>query len=380
MKFYLVGGAIRDRLLNRPVKDRDWVVTGATPQQLIELGFKPVGKDFPVFLHPDTHEEYALARTERKTSKGYHGFEFYTDPSVSLKDDLARRDLTINALAEDKEGNIIDYYQGLNDLENKLLRHVSPAFAEDPVRILRVARFAARYHHLGFTVAPNTQQLMQSMVMAGEANALVAERIWQELASALNEKNPEIFLTVLKNSQALPILFPEFDLSLANLTMFAKACQLNNDPIIRFTLMLKKLLLPKMVNNLSDSQHLYERLRLPKAYQQLAILLLSYSETIHRVESLTNEQILQLLLDTDAFRRPERFKQLLTACQLDYSSNNLLSESSYPAITFLNDVLSNCQTINIQTIVKRGFTGIAIKEELHKQYQGVIENTRSIAN
>ena len=211
MKIYLVGGAVRDLLLHYPFKERDWVVVSADAQQMLDLGYQQVGKDFPVFLHPRTKEEYALARTERKTAAGYTGFEVHATPDVSLEEDLMRRDLTINAIAQDEQGNIIDPYHGQNDIKNKLLRHVSPAFSEDPVRILRVARFAARYAHLGFTVAPETMQLMTSMVNNGEVDALVAERIWQEMYKALNERNPEVFLTTLRECGALKKILPELD-------------------------------------------------------------------------------------------------------------------------------------------------------------------------
>ena len=207
MEIYLVGGAVRDELLGRPVKERDWVVVGATPEQMLAQGFKQVGKDFPVFLHPESSEEYALARTERKTAPGYHGFEVHAEPEVTLEQDLLRRDLTINALAKDHTGDIIDPYGGLNDLENRVLRHVSDAFAEDPVRILRTARFAARYDHLGFNVAEETNALMQTMADNGEADALVAERVWQELVKTLDEKRPSRFFETLRECGALKIVF-----------------------------------------------------------------------------------------------------------------------------------------------------------------------------
>jgi len=211
VKTYLVGGAVRDKLLGRTVRERDWVVVGATPEQMKALGYRQVGRDFPVFLHPETHEEYALARTERKTAPGYRGFEVHAAPEVTLEEDLQRRDLTINALAEDETGEIIDYHGGLDDLDKRLLRHVSPAFAEDPVRILRVARFAARYAHLGFRVADETIGLMRRMVEDGEADALVPERIWQELEKALGERSPAVFFEVLRDCGALKVIFPEID-------------------------------------------------------------------------------------------------------------------------------------------------------------------------
>ena len=248
--FYLVGGAVRDHLLGRTVKDRDYVVVGASPEWMLQAGFRPVGKDFPVFLHPETQEEYALARTERKTAKGYHGFQFYTDASVTLEQDLARRDLTINAMAQANNGELIDPYHGLGDLNNKILRHVSDAFAEDPVRILRVARFAARYAPLGFTVADETLALMRTMVQNGEVDTLVPERVWQEMEAALSEPIPTRFIEVLRDCGALAIIFPalerlfgvpqkpefhpEIDCGIHTLMVLQAACQLSSDPKIRF--------------------------------------------------------------------------------------------------------------------------------------------------
>ena len=211
MQIYLVGGAVRDNLLNYPIYENDWVVVGATPQQMLSLGFKPVGKDFPVFIHSKTGEEYALARTERKSGRGYKGFEFFTSDKVSLEDDLVRRDLTINAMAQDSEGNLIDPFNGQKDLELKMLRHVSEAFIEDPLRVLRVARFAARYHHLGFTIAPETMALMKSIVEQGEMEFLVAERVWKETSRALQSISPDIYIEVLRECGALKILFPEIN-------------------------------------------------------------------------------------------------------------------------------------------------------------------------
>lgn len=362
MHFYLVGGAVRDRLLKRPVKDRDWVVTGATPKQLIQLGYKPVGKDFPVFLHPETGEEYALARTERKTAKGYHGFQFYAEPNVTLKDDLIRRDLTINALAQDQQGKVIDYYGGLGDLESRTLRHVSPAFAEDPVRILRVARFAARYHHLGFCVATETMQLMRDMVEQGEADELTAERVWQELHSALGESNPEVFINVLHESHALNTLFPEFYYKNEALSCFTTACQQHQEPIIRFVALVKAFIPSK---NPQLIQTFCQRLRSPKEYQQLATLSGQYCEVIQSIKAATSQGILQLFTQTDAFRRPERFKQLITACNIDPIRTKLLQH-----------LLEECLAYPIQSIIKQGFRGAAIKEQLHYQYEKIINNKR----
>lgn len=364
MNIYLVGGAVRDQLLGRPIKDKDWVITGATPQQLIALGYKPVGKDFPVFLHPETGEEYALARTERKTAKGYHGFQFYTEPSVTLEEDLIRRDLTINALAQNIQGEIIDYYGGLDDLNQRTLRHISSAFAEDPVRILRVARFAARYHYLGFHVAEETYQLMQSMVEKGEVNELTPERVWQELHTALNEPSPEVFIQVLQKSHALNILFPEFTFSTQALNQFAQACQQHTQPLIRFVALVTALFPTKeweLVQTFS------QRIRSPKEYQQLASLTTQHYSSIQNVQGLSNTDILQLFQQTDAFRRPERFKQLLTTC-----------DTAPIYSTLLQYLLEQCLAFPIQEVIKQGFQGAAIKEQLNYQYENIISENRNI--
>jgi tRNA nucleotidyltransferase (CCA-adding enzyme) len=310
MKVYEVGGAVRDDLLGLPVEDRDYVVVGATPEELVALGYRAVGKDFPVFLHPETHEEYALARTERKTARGYHGFEFHAAPDVTLEQDLERRDLTINAMARDEDGVLVDPFNGAEDLSAGVLRHVSPAFAEDPVRILRVARFVARF---GFDIAPETQALMREMVEAGEADALVPERVWQELARGLMESEPSRMFEVLHECGALRRIAPEIA------TLFEDAIQAqaalaalddtarDDAPLeVRFAA-LTRTLDPYAIDALA------ERLKLPSAVRDLALLTARHANTVADAEDLPAESILELFNAADAWRRPERFEQLLQA-------------------------------------------------------------------
>lgn len=299
MKIYLVGGAVRDKLHGKDIKERDWVVVGATVQDMLKLGYRQVGKDFPVFLHPQTNEEYALARTERKIGRGYTGFEFNTSPAVTLEEDLLRRDLTINAMAEDTDGNIIDPYHGQDDLKNKLLRHVSPAFAEDPVRILRVARFAARFN---FVVAPETIELMRSMVTSGEINALVAERVWKELERALKEPHPEQFFDVLQTTDALKVLFPD------NIR-WQKLPHSKPDVSIRFAILFHQL-------SESEAHAWCDRYKIPNECRELALLTIKYLPSYQKAEQLTAEEILNLFMAVDAFRREARFKQFLEVCSV----------------------------------------------------------------
>lgn len=348
MKTYLVGGAVRDKLLGFPVKERDYVVVGATPTEMIKLGFKSVGKDFPVFLEPKTKEEYALARTERKVGRGYTGFEFNTSPDVTLKEDLMRRDLTINAMAEDTEGNLIDYYSGKEDLENRILRHVSPAFAEDPVRILRVARFAARYAQFGFTVAPETIQLMQQMVDNGEVDALVPERVWKELERALGEKNPEVFFQVLADCEALSTLFPE----IANMSGLKKAVAQSEDTIIRFAV---------LVSDLSKSsiEQMCERYRIPTSYRELALNLLEVTK--HPIGN-DEASILQLLTKLDAFRREERFLKTLEGAKIVNIDVQLLRQSFDAA-----------KAISAGPFLKEGFSGKELGERINVERLKVID-------
>jgi tRNA nucleotidyltransferase (CCA-adding enzyme) len=314
MKVYVVGGAVRDELLGLPVKDRDYVVVGATPEDMIGLGYRPVGKDFPVFLHPETHEEYALARTERKTAPGYHGFQFHAAPDVTLEQDLERRDLTINAIARGEDGRLIDPFDGAEDLSAGILRHVSPAFAEDPVRILRLARFAARF---GFDIAPETAALMRSMVENGEADALVPERVWQELARGLMETPPSRVFEVLHECGALARVAPQLaglfddrERAQAALNALDAAAGAGEPLEVRFAALVRTLD-PYAVEILA------ERLKLPAAVRDLAVLAARHANSIADAAALTPEAILELLNATDAWRRPERYSQLLHAALAD---------------------------------------------------------------
>lgn len=345
MKIYLVGGAVRDRCLNLPVKERDWVVTGATPEEMLMRGFRQVGKDFPVFLHPDSHEEYALARTERKIASGYKGFKTYFDPNVSLEEDLRRRDLTINAIAETADGEFIDPFYGLNDLKNKVLRHVSGAFVEDPVRILRIARFAARFAKLGFKIADETLVLMQKMVDNGEVDALVPERVWKEVSRALLESQPAQFFIVLKECHALSRLFPEFvDFFEDAIEALQRSVDFTDKPALRWAACCHRL-------NQTQLVALNQRLHLPKEYFELNQLIIDY--LTHCQQSLNAEESLQLLEKLDAFRRRERFEDFLEVCQI------LTID-----VTRLKQFHQIAQTVNVQTLISQGIQGIAIKNAL----------------
>jgi tRNA nucleotidyltransferase (CCA-adding enzyme) len=310
VKIYEVGGAVRDELLGLPVKDRDYVVVGATPDEMTDLGYRPVGKDFPVFLHPETHEEYALARTERKTGPGYHGFQFHADPDVTLEEDLQRRDLTINAIARDEEGRLIDPFNGADDLSVGVLRHVSPAFAEDPVRILRLARFAARF---GFDIAPETAELVRDMVKSGEVDALVPERVWQELSRGLMEERPSRLFDVLRESGALERVAPELAALFEDPAQAQETLDALDDvagaeaPLqVRFAVLARPLD-PYAIDALAN------RLKLPAAVRDLAVLASRHANSIADADALTPEAILDVLNAADAWRRPERFAELLQA-------------------------------------------------------------------
>ena len=301
---YLVGGAVRDKLLDYPVYERDWVVVGALPQQLLDLGYRQVGKDFPVFLHPDTGEEYALARTERKSGHGYAGFNVNSDPSVTLEEDLSRRDLTVNAIAQDHQGQLIDPYGGQKDLQARTLRHVSPAFIEDPLRVLRVARFAARYAHLGFSVATETMALMQEIANSGELAHLAAERIWQEMERGLGETTPQQLLVTLEDCGALKALFPEWKLEPTHLEALQRAVALSPDTTIRFAALTAGL-------DTETLRRLCKQLRAPNAHRELALLCCQFGKDSN---ASGPADMLALFDHTDAWRRAERFEDFLLAC------------------------------------------------------------------
>jgi tRNA nucleotidyltransferase (CCA-adding enzyme) len=404
MRIYLVGGAVRDKLLGLPVKERDWVVVGARPEDLETQGYKPVGRDFPVFLHPKTHDEYALARTERKTAAGYRGFSVHATPEVTLEEDLRRRDLTINALAQDADGKIIDPYGGRRDIEQRVLRHVSPAFAEDPVRILRAARFAARYRHLGFRVAEETIALMRGMVDAGEADALVPERVWQELAKALREPNPPAFFEVLRACDAQALLFPEIerlygvpqppqyhpeiDTGVHTMLVLTQAAKLSPETIVRFAALthdLGKGTTPRsqwpshrghekrgvvLVDQLCD------RLKAPNHFRELARHVARYHLHCHRALELCAATILKVLEALDAFRRPERFEQFLTACEADARGRAGLENREYPQADILRAARAAAASVNAKSLIEAGIEGPAIASALRERRIAAIKARR----
>lgn len=355
MKTYLVGGAVRDKLLSIEVKERDWVVVGATPTDLLKKGFKPVGKDFPVFLHPKTHEEYALARTERKVAPGYTGFVFHAEPTVTLEEDLQRRDLTINAIAQDETGNLIDPFHGQRDLQNKILRHVSSAFVEDPVRILRLARFAARF--ADFTVADETMKLMQAMVTNKEVDALVPERVWQEMQKALTEKAPHRFFEILNSCHALTVIFPELvDNELATQRL-KNSLTITKEPMLRFAVLISSF------NNIRD---FCSRWRAPKEWYELAELIYQHITDLKTINNA--EKILTLLQKLDAYRRPERFANWLLACQACLPDANIQSH-----IELLQKALSATKNISLTQEEFNTLSGIEIQQAIYKKRLHTLE-------
>jgi tRNA nucleotidyltransferase (CCA-adding enzyme) len=392
MKKYLVGGAVRDERLGLPVTDHDWCVTGATPDALISLGFKPVGKGFPVFIHPDSGEEYALARTERKTGSGYHGFHFHADPDVSIEDDLGRRDLTINAMAVGEDGVLTDPFGGAADLEARVLRHVSEAFVEDPVRILRVAKFAARFSGLGFRIADETMDLMSRMVDSGEADALVADRVWKETEAALGADNPQVFFDMLRRCGALRRLYPELDLlfgvpqpkkwhpeidcGLHTMMVLEQAAILSPDGDVRFAALVHDLGKATTDRNLLPAHHGHEqrsvklvrklstRLPVPNAYRDLALLVAEFHGHSHRAFELKAATLLRVLQRTDAFRRPARFEKFVVACEADARGRTGLENAPYPQADFLRAALQATSRISAADIAEDGLGGAEIGQAL----------------
>lgn len=357
MKIYLVGGAVRDQLLGLPIKERDWVVVGATVSEMKSLGYRQVGKDFPVFLHPKTGEEYALARMERKVKPGYQGFTFDTSQEVTLESDLQRRDLTINAMAQTADGDLIDPFHGADDLQHKMLRHVSSAFAEDPVRILRVGRFLARYAHLGFQVADETMDLMRAMVQAGEVNALVAERVWKELERALQEKTPQAFFAVLDKAQAMPILFPNLSMHEIGMQALVSAAALTTDPAIRFAALLHAIPDPK--KNINQVCHRY---RAPNRFRELARLTaLHHLSALHAPE-LSVDELLELFNRLDIFRRPERFDDFIVATQAIANAHQLAFDSDW-----LLAAAKLTKSVDVQAIIAQGYEGQALATKLQEE-------------
>ena len=392
MQVYLVGGAVRDHLLGRPVKDNDWVVTGATPEDMIKLGYEQVGADFPVFLHPETHEEYALARTERKSGKGYQGFVCDFSSGVTLEDDLLRRDLTINAMAQADDGSIIDPHNGQADLEARLLRHVSPAFQEDPLRVLRVARFAARFADAGFSVAPETLTLMKTMVEAGELEHLVAERVWTETQRALLEDQPAVYFQVLRECGALAAWFPELDalfgvpqpekyhpeidcgrhalLSLEASVPMSSALSVRWAALIHD---LGKALTPDSEwprhfghekKGIKPIRQLCQRLKCPNDPTSLALLSSEFHTHIHRAFELRPETLLKVFDQLDVWRKPERFEEFLLVCIADARGRTGFEDCAYPQADYVREALTEAQKITARDVIAEGVQGPAIRAAL----------------
>jgi len=394
VQIYKVGGAVRDRLLGRPQTDRDWVVVGATAKQMQDLGFRPVGADFPVFLHPQTGEEYALARTERKTGKGYGGFSFHASPQVTLEEDLKRRDLTINALAEDEHGRIIDPWGGQRDLAAKVLRHVSPAFAEDPLRVLRVARFAARYAPLGFSVAEETLQLMQQLSASGELAYLSTERLWREISRALMEPRPEVFIRLLRQCGALAVVLPEVNALFGvpqppqhhpevdtgeHILAVLHQCAQHQQPLsVRWSALLHDL--GKAVTppgewpkhhgheqlGLKPVASVNQRLKVPRDLAELSLLTCQYHSHAHRALKLRPKTLLELLQAFDLFRRPQRFSDFIAACEMDSRGRSGFEQRPYPQADYLHHAASAAQAVSVKPLLARGFTGEQLGLELNK--------------
>lgn len=405
MKCYLVGGAVRDKLLGYPFTEKDWVVVGATPEAMLEKGFTPIGKDFPVFLHPDTKEEYALARTERKTGHGYTGFAFHASPDITLEQDLERRDLTINAIAQTEEGEIVDPYGGASDLRQKILRHVSPAFAEDPVRVLRVARFAARYHHMGFTVATETLELMTAMVVSGELNYLVAERVWKELSRALLERSPDQFIEVLRQCGALKVVMPEIDnlfgvpqppqhhpevdTGLHCELSLLRAAELSDRISVRFATLVHDLgkattpadVLPRHIGHEKRSlpliRNLCQRLAVPNDCRDLALMVAEFHTHCHRAFDLKPQTLLNTLEKLDAFRRPERFADFLICCKADARGRTGKEHIDYSQADYFAEAHRLCSQIDAKPFVDQGFSGVEIGEAIRKARIGVIKQFKT---
>ena len=395
MKTFLVGGAVRDSLLNYPVKEKDWVVIGETPESMVKQGFKPVGKDFPVFLHPETHDEYALARTERKTAPGYKGFTVHASPKVTLEEDLIRRDLTINAIAMDQQGNIFDPYHGKIDLDKRILRHVSPAFSEDPVRILRIARFMARYSHLGFTIAEETLELMKQMVNVGETDHLVAERVWAELHKALCEKTPTAFFYSLKQCGALTSVFPELDrlfgipqpekyhpeidTGIHSFLCLEQAAILSVKPEVRLAALLHDLGKAETDKSKWPSHHGHEqfglpvldqlcrRLRIPKPFKTLSALVMRYHTHCHRIDELKASTITDMLSSLSVFKPNNSVvEDFVYACEADAKGRTGLEKEAYPQADYLLRLSEAVKDVDVSEVLNSELKGSKIGEGIRR--------------
>ncbi|WEW99759.1 multifunctional CCA addition/repair protein [Pseudomonas nitroreducens] len=395
MQIYKVGGAVRDRLLGIPFSDTDWVVVGASADEMLAQGYRPVGADFPVFLHPKTGEEYALARTERKSGRGYGGFTFYASPDVTLEDDLIRRDLTINAMAEDNDGKVIDPYHGQEDLEARLLRHVSPAFAEDPLRVLRVARFAARYAPLGFSVAPETLALMRELSESGELEALTAERSWKEISRALMESRPDVFIQVLRDCGALAVLMPEVDALFGvpqppqhhpevdtgeHVLAVLRECAQYDQPLsVRWACLVHDVGKGETRKEDWPKHHAHEhlglplidalnaRFKVPRDCQELARLVGEYHTHCHRALELRPTTVLELLQSFDVYRRPQRFEEFLAASEMDARGRHGLEDRDYPQAEYLRGAAQAARTVAVQPLLEKGYKGAELGEALKRE-------------
>ncbi len=404
IKTYLVGGAVRDELLGYPFTEKDWVVVGATVEDMVSAGFLQVGKDFPVFLHPQTKEEHALARTERKTAAGYKGFDIHATSEVTLEDDLIRRDLTINAIAKDKNGEFIDPYNGMADIQNKVLRHVSIAFAEDPVRILRIARFMARYAHLGFSVAADTMALMKGMVSAGEVDALVPERVWQEMKKALTEKTPSAFITTLRDCGALARIFPELDClwgvpqpeqhhpeidtGIHTMLVLEQACKLSTSPQVRFAALVHDLgkgttpksEWPRHVAHEARGAEIVKkvclRLRIPNEYRDLAERTARFHLHYHRALELKSTTLVKTLEQLDAFRKPERFAKFLLACEADARGRPGFETIEFPQGDYFRRALKAAKNIDIAELRSLGFENQALAEKIRQARVSAVKSLK----
>lgn len=403
MQRYLVGGAVRDNLLGYPFHERDWVIVGATPQQMLDLGYQQVGKDFPVFLHPQSKEEHALARTERKNGKGYTGFSVYAAPDVTLEQDLLRRDLTINAIAQADDGSLVDPFGGVADIKQKILRHVSDAFAEDPLRVLRVARFYARYAHLGFTVAEETQALMQKL--SDELDTLTPERVWQETAKALSEPTPQAYFQLLHDTGALAVLMPELDAlwgvpqppqwhpeidtGIHTLLVLEQATALSERLDIRFASLVhdlgKGVTKPELWPAHHGHEHtglplikqLSERLRVPNDCRDLALLVCEFHQIIHRAGELKSGTVLKLFNAIDVWRKPERLEAILLCCTADLRGRTGFEQASYPQAAYLRQLANAARSVNVKQLIARGLTGEAIKQGLQRSRLDAIKTAKA---
>ncbi len=402
MQIFKVGGAVRDQLLGRAVVDIDWVVVGATPEQMRAEGFRPVGDDFPVFLHPQTSEEYALARTERKSGHGYGGFTFHTSPDVTLEDDLLRRDLTVNAMAQDANGTIFDPYGGQADLAARVLRHVSPAFAEDPLRVLRVARFAARYAYLGFSVAPETLNLMRELSESGELAHLTAERVWQEFAHALMEDNPEVFIQVLHDCGALKALLPEVDVlfgvpqpaehhpeidtGVHILSVLQQCARFKQTLNVRWACLLHDLgkgttdpqAWPQHIahekHGLPLIKKVNKRFKAPNECAELALLVGEYHTHAHRALELRPETLLKLLMKFDIMRRPQRFDDFISASEMDSRGRLGLEERLYPQAEYLRQAAATMRAVSVKPLLEQGLQGAELGQALNVERLNALQN------